>query len=150
MLEMRYIITNRIRQEYDLSDHEVRTLLIYCDLFEILNTMSPAWAFSDNPICTNSLLAYAKSMKAMEGLNGGNGETDIVETGEGPMRVQCSICGRYYDDARCWTICPHGPLEFPLGSYCPRCDTVVEIHGKCEHQQDQPPTRYEHHGIPIG
>ena len=26
------------------------------------------------------------------------------------MNVRCQECERGYDDARCWTICPHNPL----------------------------------------
>lgn len=27
------------------------------------------------------------------------------------MVVRCERCGRFYDDARRWTICPHRPLD---------------------------------------
>ena len=50
------------------------------------------------------------------------------------MQVQCDVCGRGYDDAECWTICPHGPLWAGLKEYCPKCDTVESVHGQCEHQ----------------
>lgn len=51
------------------------------------------------------------------------------------MYVRCEKCGRNYDDAKCWTICPHGPLWAGLSDYCPRCDTVKSLHGPCPHQQ---------------
>lgn len=51
------------------------------------------------------------------------------------MWVTCSTCNRLYDDARCWTLCPYGPLEWSLDSYCPQCDTVEELHGPCRHQE---------------
>lgn len=75
------------------------------------------------------------------------------------MIVQCSTCYKMYDDAECWTMCPHGPLgtshyftyEYgpltttPSGhtapvwskiivNYCSLCDTLAEIHGLCQHQ----------------
>lgn len=50
------------------------------------------------------------------------------------MIVECEKCHRFYDDAKCWTICPHGPLEFPNDHYCPNCDTVKLLHGPCRHQ----------------
>ena len=50
------------------------------------------------------------------------------------MNTQCEKCERYYDDAKCWTICPHGPLWAGLHDYCPRCDTVKIAHGPCQHQ----------------
>lgn len=28
------------------------------------------------------------------------------------MRVKCDDCGKIYDDARCWTICPHHSLDW--------------------------------------
>lgn len=40
------------------------------------------------------------------------------------MIVECQKCKALYDDAECWTICPHGPLWASVGSYCPRCDLV--------------------------
>ena len=51
------------------------------------------------------------------------------------MNVTCPACRRIYDDATCWTLCPHGPLWAGVNDYCPRCDTVVSVHGKCRHQQ---------------
>jgi hypothetical protein len=53
------------------------------------------------------------------------------------MTVQCDKCGRFYDDAECWTLCPHGPLAFPLNDYCYKCDTLRSIHGRCRHQQEE-------------
>lgn len=41
------------------------------------------------------------------------------------MRVQCPDCQKSYDDARCWTICPHMPLEGPVK---PRSE---DPHGYC-------------------
>lgn len=47
------------------------------------------------------------------------------------MRVRCSAtddhgdtCGRIYDDAVQWTICPHNPLDVGAGpeAFCWRCD----------------------------
>lgn len=35
------------------------------------------------------------------------------------MWTRCLRCDRGYDDAACWTICPHGPLDVPLGQFCP-------------------------------
>lgn len=52
------------------------------------------------------------------------------------MYVPCDKCGRRYDDAQQWTICPHGPLEFPIDDYCPKCDTLKSIHGMCQHQEE--------------
>lgn len=51
------------------------------------------------------------------------------------MTQVCTACGRVYDDERQWTICPHGPLGFPLADYCPICDTLKSRHGPCQHQQ---------------
>jgi len=51
------------------------------------------------------------------------------------MIVACDKCGKVYDDEPNWTICPHGPHAFPLDAYCPKCDTVIPLHGKCPHQQ---------------
>jgi hypothetical protein len=53
------------------------------------------------------------------------------------MIVLCLKCGRYYDDAVCWTICPHGPLEHGLDEYCPKCDTIISRHGPCVHQKQE-------------
>lgn len=53
------------------------------------------------------------------------------------MITQCHLCHRYYDDEHSWTICPHGPLEWPIGSYCPICDTITFLHGPCRHKQAQ-------------
>ena len=53
------------------------------------------------------------------------------------MWVICETCKKSYDDAKCWTLCPHGPIEFALSDYCPRCDTVITLHGKCRHQLEQ-------------
>jgi hypothetical protein len=53
------------------------------------------------------------------------------------MWVTCETCHREYDDAKCWTICPHGPIEWPLTDYCPKCDTVKSLHGLCRHQLEE-------------
>jgi hypothetical protein len=53
------------------------------------------------------------------------------------MTIKCNLCGRFYDDACRWTICPHGPLGFPHDDYCPRCDTLKTVHGLCRHQLDE-------------
>jgi len=29
------------------------------------------------------------------------------------MIVGCLNCGKDYDDAECWTLCPHNPLHVP-------------------------------------
>lgn len=35
-------------------------------------------------------------------------------------------CGKVYDDTKCWTICPHNPLDVPPDAvYCRRCDLFV-------------------------
>lgn len=51
------------------------------------------------------------------------------------MNVQCDKCLRHYDDAQCWTTCPHGPLWAGVNDYCPACDTVESFHGPCQHQR---------------
>lgn len=39
-------------------------------------------------------------------------------------------CGRLYDDAEQWTICPHGPLWAPPDAYCREHDLVnCTMHG---------------------
>lgn len=43
------------------------------------------------------------------------------------MRVHCEECGRWYDDARRWTICPHPSLNDPP----PRKDRLVEAVNQC-------------------
>lgn len=50
------------------------------------------------------------------------------------MYTRCEKCERLYDDEGQWTICPHGPIEFPVDDYCPRCDTLKSVHGSCVHQ----------------
>jgi len=40
------------------------------------------------------------------------------------MWVRCEKCGRGYDDAECWTICPHGPLWAAADAYCREHDLV--------------------------
>jgi len=40
------------------------------------------------------------------------------------MMIKCNLCGRIYDDATRWTICPHGPLWAGPNDYCPRHDLV--------------------------
>src|SRR4051812_15648923 len=50
------------------------------------------------------------------------------------MWITCDKCHRGYDDASCWTICPHGPLGFANDDYCPKCDTLKPVHGPCVHQ----------------
>ena len=40
------------------------------------------------------------------------------------MWVACEKCSRAYDDAECWTICPHGPLWAASQAYCPEHDLV--------------------------
>jgi hypothetical protein len=50
------------------------------------------------------------------------------------MLQSCIECDQRYDDAKQWTICPHGPLEFGSQEYCPKCDTLISIHGQCVHQ----------------
>jgi hypothetical protein len=47
--------------------------------------------------------------------------------------VRCHSCDRVYDDAECWTICPHGPLWAGVSAYCPLHDLV--------HCPNHPPTR---------
>ena len=49
------------------------------------------------------------------------------------MYVKCEKCGRTYDDAARWTICPHGPLGAAYDDYCPKCDIVGAWQGPCEH-----------------
>jgi hypothetical protein len=36
------------------------------------------------------------------------------------VTVSCGKCGRTYDDAECWTICPHTPLGSPINEYDPK------------------------------
>jgi uncharacterized OB-fold protein len=55
-------------------------------------------------------------------------------TNEDNLVTRCDKCGRLYDDYNQWTLCPHGPLEFPHDDYCWRCDTVKSVHGECVHQ----------------
>ena len=43
------------------------------------------------------------------------------------MTVTCALCNRSYDDARCWTICPHMPLEFGSKPFHP----TENPHGYC-------------------
>jgi hypothetical protein len=52
--------------------------------------------------------------------------------------THCKKCLRRYDDAKCWTLCPHGPLGFGPEDYCPKCDTLATVHGGCRHQQGEP------------
>lgn len=33
------------------------------------------------------------------------------------MIVRCEDCGKMYDDAKCWTICPHPSLNRHIGDY---------------------------------
>lgn len=40
------------------------------------------------------------------------------------MIVRCENCKRLYDDAECWTICPHGPLWAAHDAYCLEHDLV--------------------------
>lgn len=40
------------------------------------------------------------------------------------MIVRCPVCYSRYDDAECWTICPHGPLWAPARTYCKKHDLV--------------------------
>lgn len=54
------------------------------------------------------------------------------------MWVHCPTCRRGYDDAQCWTICPHGPLWAGPHDYCRKCDTVKSLHGPCQHQKESP------------
>lgn len=51
------------------------------------------------------------------------------------MRTVCPICKFMYDDETCWTICPHGPIAFPLEDYCRKCDTLKSVQGMCLHQK---------------
>jgi hypothetical protein len=58
-----------------------------------------------------------------------------VEAAKGErMFVRCERCGRCYDDATRWTVCPHSPLGFPPDDLCPRCDTLRSVHGPCPHR----------------
>jgi len=41
--------------------------------------------------------------------------------------VECALCDRVYDDARCWTICPHMPLETSSKPF----DPTANPHGYC-------------------
>lgn len=60
------------------------------------------------------------------------------------MIVQCHLCSRVYDDAKCWTLCDHGPLEelhevttdmgHRIKNYCHKCDTLTTRQGPCTHQ----------------
>lgn len=35
------------------------------------------------------------------------------------MYVTCDKCGKHYDDAQCWTICPHYSLDkYAHGDWC--------------------------------
>lgn len=54
------------------------------------------------------------------------------------MYRKCETCGRGYDDEVQNTICPHPPLGFGAASYCPKCDTLKEVHGACGHQSAAP------------
>jgi hypothetical protein len=39
------------------------------------------------------------------------------------MIVSCPQCRKRYDDAQCWTICPHSPLHVAADApYCRRHD----------------------------
>jgi hypothetical protein len=39
------------------------------------------------------------------------------------MQVHCEKCGRWYDDAARWTICPHNNLAVAWNTpYCEKCD----------------------------
>lgn len=40
------------------------------------------------------------------------------------MVVRCPKCHRLYDDAKCWTICDHGPLWERADAYCREHDMV--------------------------
>jgi hypothetical protein len=53
------------------------------------------------------------------------------------MYLNCDGCGRGYDDAKQWTICPHSPLGYAVDDLCPRCDTLRSVHGLCRHQVEQ-------------
>lgn len=48
------------------------------------------------------------------------------------MITRCEKCGRVYDDASCWTICPHGPLWASPTAYCRIHDLVNCPHCKAE------------------
>lgn len=41
------------------------------------------------------------------------------------MIVQCSVCGRRYQDVSRWTICPHGPLDAAVDDYCTMHDLAI-------------------------
>jgi len=47
------------------------------------------------------------------------------------MNVRCEKCGRVYDDAIRWTICPHNPLERPWND--PYCREHDLFHCTLEH-----------------
>jgi len=53
------------------------------------------------------------------------------------MFVTCNTCGRVYDDAARWTICPHSPLGCAVDDLCPKCDTLQSVHGPCPHQLEK-------------
>lgn len=38
------------------------------------------------------------------------------------MLTRCTDCGRVYDDAELYTLCPHYPIGSGAGSYCKKCD----------------------------
>lgn len=40
------------------------------------------------------------------------------------MTIKCNLCGRIYNDATRWTLCPHGPLWAAHDAYCPQHDLV--------------------------
>lgn len=43
------------------------------------------------------------------------------------MRVQCSDCGKWYDDARRWTICPHYYLDESPRKEPEMSDTMIQL-----------------------
>lgn len=56
------------------------------------------------------------------------------------MRITCPDCGRVYDDARQWTICPeHNPREAgPHSGYCRQHDILGETCYICEAGKEAP------------
>jgi hypothetical protein len=55
------------------------------------------------------------------------------------MVTRCQKCGRMYDDAEQWTICPHAPLWASHNNYCPEHDLV-----NCQMPYHYRPKEYWH------
>ena len=60
------------------------------------------------------------------------------------MTIDCRYCGKRFDDARCWTICPHESLM--SDKHLNQKDRAMKLLGKAvvfNHMPDEKPRRIE-------